>query len=88
MVNKGQEAVKNSEEYENVDVLVWSEESYNIAITKYADIEIDQPVPQSYLDENIQVCWDRITLGGYRLAHLIEYMYPAKTESYFLQWLN
>jgi len=87
MANNGQEAVKDTNEYENINVFLWSDESYRIAITKYDGIEVDQPVPQSYQDENLQVCWDRITLGAYRLAHLIEYMYPAKDDSsyYFLQ---
>lgn len=85
MANNGQEAVKDPSDYENIDVLEWSDESYKIAITKYDGIEAGQPVPQSYQDENLQVCWDRITLGGYRLAHLIEYMYPAKDSYYFLQ---
>lgn len=78
--------MKEPHEYENINVFLWSDESYQIAITKYAGITPDAAVPQWYLDENLQVCWDRITLGGYRLAHLIEYIYPATAhETLFLQ---
>lgn len=66
---------------------MWSEESYEIGITKYDGIipSTDETVvPQWYLDENLQVCWDRITLGGYRLANLMEYIYPSRTSFEFL----
>jgi hypothetical protein len=63
---------------------MWSDQSYEIAITKYDGIIPDDVVPQWYLDENLQVCWDRITLGGYRLANLMEYIYPSRSLE-FLQ---
>lgn len=82
----GQPGVQDAHEYENINVFLWSDESYQIAITKYEGITPDAAVPQWYLDENLQVCWDRITLGGYRLAYLMEYIYPATgTEELFLQ---
>jgi len=84
MTANGQAGVKDSNEYENINIFLWSEESYQIAITKYEGITPDAVVPQWYLDENLQVCWDRITLGGYRLAHLMQYMFPARNTS-FLQ---
>ena len=62
--------------------------SENTPIIMYDNVGItpDAAVPQWYLDENLQVCWDRITLGGYRLAYLIEYIYPATAhEALFLQ---
>jgi hypothetical protein len=62
--------------------------SENTPIIMYDNVGItpNEAVPQWYLDENLQVCWDRITLGGYRLAYLIEYIYPATSqEALFLQ---
>ena len=50
----------------------------NIGVTQ------DEKLPQSYLDENLLVCQQRITLGGYRLAYLVEYMFPARAVA-FLQ---
>jgi hypothetical protein len=32
-------------------------------------------VPSEYINENLVVAQERITLGGYRLAYLIEYMF-------------
>jgi len=84
MADDGKAGVKDPAEYENIDVFMWSEESYEIGITKYEGIIPDDVVPQWYLDENLQVCWDRITLGGYRLAHLMEYIYPSRSLE-FLQ---
>jgi len=85
MTKNGQAGVKDANEYENINLFMWSEESYSIAITKYEGITPDAVVPQWYLDENLQVCWDRITLGGYRLAHLMEYMFPQRSTAEFLQ---
>lgn len=76
MAYDGRAGVADPGEYQNIDVFTWSEESYKIAITKYEGIVEDGVVPNWYLDENLQVCWDRITLGGYRLGHLMEYIYP------------
>ena len=50
----------------------------------YIGVVQDEKLPQSYLDENLLVCQQRITLGGYRLAYLVEYMFPAR-EVAFLQ---
>jgi hypothetical protein len=87
MAYDGRSALSDPAEYENIDVLMWSDESYQIAITKYDGIipsDEETVVPQWYLDENLQVCWDRLTLGGYRLAHIMEYIYPSRSEA-FLQ---
>jgi hypothetical protein len=35
MTANGQAGVKDSNEYENINIFLWSEESYQIAITKY-----------------------------------------------------
>lgn len=85
--NKGKKAVKNPSDYENINILNWSDESYKIAITKYDGIVAgeDQTVPQWYQDENLQLCYERITLGGYRLAHLMEYIFSNEKEAFFLQ---
>ena len=64
-------SVLNSEDYQNTDVSRWSQESYDIAITKYDGITKDVPLPQAYIDQNLIVCNERITLGGYRLAYLV-----------------
>jgi len=84
--HNGQPGVAEAHEYENINVFLWSDESYRIAITKYEGITPGAAVPQWYLDQNLQVCWNQITLGGYRLAYLMEYIYPpVNQESLFLQ---
>ncbi len=45
---------------------------------------MDVALPQWYIDENIIVCNQRITLGGYRLAYLTEYIY-SESADLFLQ---
>ena len=37
-------------------------------------------LPQWYIDDNIVVCNERITLGGYRLAYLIKYIFEVVLE--------
>ena len=61
-----------------MDISSWAQESYDIAITKYDGITKDVPLPQDYIDKNLIVCNERITLGGYRLAYLIEYIFQAE----------
>lgn len=77
LAQKGSAAVANPASYQNIDIAAWETESYNIAITKYTDIVQNVALPQWYIDENVVVCNERVTLGGYRLANLIEYMYPS-----------
>lgn len=42
-------------------------------------------LPKWYLDANLKVCHERVTLGGYRLSYLIEYMFPTRMSDSFLQ---
>jgi hypothetical protein len=37
----------------------------------------NEPLSQSYLDENVPRCQDDITEGGYRLAWMTMYMYGS-----------
>ena len=84
MIDNGASAVSNPSSYQNTDIATWAEETYEIGITKYTGIEMDVALPQWYIDENIIVCNQRITLGGYRLAYLTEYIY-SKSADLFLQ---
>jgi hypothetical protein len=79
-MSNGALAVKNSADYQNTDIKSWAQESYDIAITKYDGITKDAPLPKEYIDQNLIVCNERITLGGYRLAYLIEYIFEAQNE--------
>jgi hypothetical protein len=52
----------------------------------YDGVTENEVVPQEYLDRNIPILEDRITLGGYRLAYLTVYMYGTAEEmDLFLQ---
>lgn len=44
----------------------------------------DETVSQDYIDKNLPIAEGRLVLGGYRLAYLMEYIFP-QTESLFLQ---
>lgn len=84
LMQNGASAVVNPSDYKNINVDDWALETYKIGITKYTGIEMDVALPQWYIDENLVVCNQRITLGGYRLAYLTEYIY-GKDTSLFLQ---
>ena len=84
MMARNAGVVSSKSDYQNLDYLGWSKESYDIGITLYDNIEMDVALPQSYLDSNVVVAEERITLAGYRLAYITEYMFPA-TEELFLQ---
>ena len=43
----------------------------------YDNIVQDVPLPQWYIDKYVPVSEGRVVLGGYRLANLIEYMFPS-----------
>lgn len=79
-MSNGTLAVKNSDAYQNTNIESWAQESYDLAKTKYDGITKDVALPQWYIDDNIVVCNERITLGGYRLAYLIKYIFEAVLE--------
>ena len=76
-VARNAEIVSDASSYENFDYFGWSDESYNIGITKYDGIEQNVALPQWYIDENLPITEQRVVLAGYRLAYLIEYIYPS-----------
>jgi len=45
MANEGRHAVSDSAEFENINVFLWSDESYQIGITKYEGIVPNATVP-------------------------------------------
>ena len=73
--------VKDSSIYESTDFEAWSEEAYDIAITLYDGVTPDEAVPQSYIDKNLPVANERLTIGGYRLAYIINYIFSPSTEA-------
>jgi len=81
----GKASVQDPTAYENLDVEDWAMESYDIATTLYTGIEQNVALPQWYLDQNLVVCHQRVTLGGFRLAYLVEYMFPSRNAQAFLQ---
>jgi hypothetical protein len=83
MMSRRSTVVSDKSVYENMDFTVWSKESYDISITLYDGIEEGVALPQEYIDTNLILCEERITLGGHRLAYLIQYMFPA-TNGLFL----
>lgn len=81
----GKASVQDPTAYENLDVEDWAMESYDIATTLYTGIEQNVALPQWYLDQNLVICHQRVTLGGFRLAYLVEYMFPSRNGQAFLQ---
>lgn len=59
----------------NRDIDGWAAESFEKSKTMYIGATENEPLPQSYLDENVPKVQDDITLGGYRCAWLMEYIY-------------
>lgn len=68
-------AVKKSSVYETLDFDSMAEESLAIAKTLYDGLNMDEPVPQDYLDKNIPVANERLIIGGYRLYYIINYIF-------------
>lgn len=82
-------AVKDPASYESVDYDAFGEESYQIALTVYDGVTENEPVPQAYLDKFKPVVYERLNLGGYRLAYTIAYIFSdsakEQPEVLFLQ---
>jgi len=72
--------------WQNVNIFEWSKSCYDIAITLYEGLSrgSEETVPQWYLDANIPVANTQIVLGGYRLAWLIQWIYPNTASESFL----
>lgn len=61
--------------YQNMDYDGWSMEMYDIAITLYDGINENEALPQWYIDENLPMVEEKVTLGMYRLAYLLSQIY-------------
>lgn len=56
----------------------WAKESYEIAKNSvYTGVYENEPVPSEYITSQLIQAQDRITLGGYRLAYVVAYMFPS-----------
>jgi hypothetical protein len=73
-------AVADSREWANTDIEMWSQEGFEIAKTLYNGVTENEPVPSEYIETNLILAQDRITLGGYRLAYLVQYMFGSTTD--------
>jgi hypothetical protein len=84
MDERNKDSIGDASNYENVDFDTWADESYDIAITLYDGLTAgeDEVVPQSYIDEKLPIAESRITLGGYRLAYLMSYIYPDTQQTF------
>lgn len=50
----------------------WAQESYRLAVKHgYEPLQPNQPVPEAYIQQAQTICEERIALGGYRLAELL-----------------
>lgn len=59
----------------NRDIDDWAAESWDKAKGMYAGATENVALPQSYLDVSVPKVENDITLGGYRTAWLMEYIY-------------
>ena len=74
-------AVEDPAVYESLNFDSWALESLAIAETLYDGVTENEPVPQEYLDKNIPVANERLTIGGYRLYYVISFIFsPAVLE--------
>lgn len=67
--------VKKKSSYQTIDYEAMTKESFAIAKTLYDGVTENEAVPQDYLDKNIPLAYERLTLGGYRLFYTIEYIF-------------
>lgn len=61
----------------NIDFDSWSWEGHEKAKSMYTGATENEPLPQEYLDLNVPRCEDDITLGGYRLAYVMTFIYDV-----------
>lgn len=64
----------------NRDIDGWSLEMFARAKTMYKGATENEPLPQAYIDESVPKVEDDITLGGYRLAYLITYIFDKNVH--------
>ena len=65
-------------EIANVNVTSWADESNTLADTfVYTAPQSPTPVPDSYVQQGIEICNLRVALAGYRLASLLEYIFTV-----------
>ena len=74
-------AVSDPSVYETIDFDAMSHESFNIADQLYDGLTEDAEVPQEYLDKWKPVAYERLMVGGYRLAYLINYIFGDSSKS-------
>ncbi len=76
----GASAVSKASEYQNTDIATWVQQSYDISKTLYDGVVIDTALSQEYINNGLTICNERITLGGYRLVYLTEYIFATDAE--------
>lgn len=59
----------------NRDIDAWAAESWDKAKTMYTGATENEVLPQAYLDASVPKVERDITLGGYRTAWLMEWIY-------------
>jgi len=64
----------------NRDIDAWAAESWDKAKTMYTGATENEPLPQAYLDASVPKVENDITLGGYRTAWLMEWIYGSVTQ--------
>ena len=74
------EVVSDPTTYENLSVAKWANESYDIATTVYDGLTKGEYIPDWYVDTFLPVAEQRVVLAGYRLAYVMQYIYPATAE--------
>ena len=63
-----------------IDYDMFADESFKIAKTLYDGVTENEAVPQDYLDKNVDVAYERLVLGGYRLYYTITYMFGSSNN--------
>ena len=72
----------SKEDAEEIDNVVWGDQSYDIGTTTaYDGVTQNEKVPQDYIDKNIPIIEKRIVIGGLRLSSLIQDIFGSQTQT-------
>lgn len=69
------EAVADKAVYEGYDTDAWTAEAFEIAKTLYDGLDEYGVVPAAYIEKFTPLAYERLVIGGYRLASLLEYIF-------------
>jgi hypothetical protein len=64
-----------SSEWQNINVDMWTQESFKLASDVYTGVTPDQALSSSYVSKNTVTIEKQVVVGGLRLAYLIQHIF-------------